>query len=362
MARHGERLTDAMLTKLSVPAKGAVIHTDQTLTGFGVRVTKGGVRTFVLTYGRERRRLSIGRVGVISLADARKEAKRYLASETLGKRSTRSIRWEAGVKEYLAEVERKRKSITYKGYKDFLGRFSFPGLLTEIHPQDITRKLERLSKYPTTEHHAFATLRQFFNWAYRKNYIDVSPMARMQQSKAPKSRDRVLTDEELGKIWKACGEDNFGRLVKVLILTGQRRGEICKLTPADISEGRARLQETKNGKPHVFPASPVVLRLVQGGVVWGGFSKSKAELDERSGVSGWVLHDLRRSFASGLAAQGTSVVVTEKLLNHTSGSLRGVAGIYNRFEYWNEMKAAMEAWEKKVLTFTQEAPLAQATA
>jgi integrase len=81
---------------------------------------------------------------------------------------------------------------------------------------------------------------------------------------------------------------------------------------------------------------------------WTGFSKSKAALDEKSGVTGWRLHDLRRTFASGLASQGVAMPVVEKLLNHVSGSFRGVAGIYQRYDFQPEMREAMEKWEAHV--------------
>lgn len=350
MTRY-ERLTDTVVLKLPPPVKGAVVFTDKSVTGFGVRVTARGVRTFVLTYGRERRRISIGRVGRISLSEARSEAKRYLASETLGKRSCRSVRWQAGVDEYLEEVERNRKERTHKDYKDFLARFDFPGLLTDIHPQDIARKLGKLDKTPTTKLHAFAVLRQFFNWAYRKHYVETSPMARMQQPKTPASRERVLTDEELGKVWRACGEDNFGRLVKCLVLTGQRRGELSsgeKFVEGEVLVIPASL--AKNGREHRVPLTPLARELLEKGTTWGGFSKSKVALDKASGVTGWSLHDLRRTFASGLAAQGVALPTIERLLNHVSGSFRGIVSVYQRYDFQPEMRESLERWEKKVLT------------
>jgi integrase len=357
LLRHGTKLTDQLLLKLPLPAKGAVIHADQTLTGFGVRVTAGGVRTFVLTYGRERRRISIGRVGVISLSDARKEAKRYLASETLGKRSCRSVRWKAGVEEYLAEVEQNRKPRTHKDYKRLLGRFDFPGLLTDIHPQDVVRKLDKLLKFPAEKLHAFAALRQFFNWAYRKHYLEVSPMARMQQPKTPVSRDRVLTDDEMKKIWNACGDDTFGRVVKLLILTGMRRGEVSAMSANMIGDGCIILpgEVTKNGRDLVLPITETMKPLLVFPLKWGGWSKSKTALDERSGVKGWRLHDLRRTFRTGMGSLRVPPHIGERLVNHIS-AMTDVEAIYDRFKYLEEKREALEKWSAHVLAITQEAP------
>ena len=350
------RLTDLQLPKLPVPKSGAVIYPDE-LTGFGVRVSRGGTRTFVLTYGRERRRVSIGRVGIISLAEARKSAKEYLAQETLGKRSTLSIRWQSGVAEYLAEVQRTRKSRTHRDYKRLLAKFNFPGLLIDIHPQDVLRKLDRLADTPSEQLHAFAVLRQFFNWAYRKHYLNEHPMNRMKQPATQPSRERILTDEELGKVWKASGDDAYGRLVKLLILTGQRRGEVSAITKDMMGEDTLTLPAslTKNGRIHTIPFTTLMKEIAAGGLTWGGFSKSKAQLDERSGVTGWTLHDLRRTCASGLASMGVALPTIEKLLNHVSGSsFGGVAGVYQRYNFLPEMRAALTKWESQVVLLTSK--------
>jgi len=181
---------------------------------------------------------------------------------------------------------------------------------------------------------------------------------------APKSvsRSRVLTDDELRRVWVAIDEcGTFGAIVKLLILTGQRRGETAALQSSWIKIDAITLPKeiTKNGREHTFPigtmaASLLAERSTSGGLFlarwrqtnFSGWSKSKAALDKLSGVSGWTLHDLRRTFATNLAALGTPIHVTERLLNHVSGTQSGIVAVYQRHSYMPEMRKAVEAWER----------------
>jgi len=186
----------------------------------------------------------------------------------------------------------------------------------------------------------------------------------MQSGHRYRPRERVLTNAELRRVWNAAGDGNYGSIVKLLILTGQRVGEISKLWPGMIGEDTVTLpaEGTKNGRIHTFPVgqtAQTILRRSRGRVFlfpargkptapFNGFSKGKANLDKASGVSEWTLHDLRRTFATGLASLGVSLPVVEKLLNHVSGSFAGVVGVYQRHSYDKEMRAAMELWEQEV--------------
>ncbi len=133
------KLTDITIRSLKAPRTGAVIYHDQSLAGFGVRISEGGTKSFVLTYGPRRRRETIGRVGVISLQDARKEAKRLLAEYTLGKQKPVSITWRAAVDEYLKECEKRLRPGTYQSYKRHLNRqFRLGDTLTRTNEHQST--------------------------------------------------------------------------------------------------------------------------------------------------------------------------------------------------------------------------------
>ena len=311
-------------------------------------------------------------MGVVGLQEARAEAKRRLAEYTLGKHRPRAVSWTTALSQYLAEVEEKRRKSTHNEYERILNKYFRFGdtRMSEIGANDLHRDLDKIK---SSEHfHAYITLRAFIRWAHRKHYLDKNPMERMQRPEPSKPRARILTDEELKRIWTAAGDGHFGNIVKLLILTGQRRGEISKLTAAMIKDNSITFPTwlTKNGREHTFPIGLISKSMLpkslrqdrpdrflfpartsnQLQTPFNGFSKSKSVLDKRSSVSNWTLHDLRRTFASGLAAQGVSLPVIERILNHVSGSFGGIVGVYQRYDFFPEMKAAVEKWEGHLLT------------
>jgi integrase len=366
------RLTDLSIKTLEAPEKGAIVYPDSVLTGFGVRISEGGTKSFVLTHGKLRKRETIGRVGVLTLQDARTEAKRRLAEYTLGKTVPRPVAWNMAVTIYLEEVRRRLKPRTHADYKRFLGKYFRFGELavSEVTPDDIQTRLARLAGTPVEQHHAFVVVRTFLRWAHRKHYLNANPMERMQSGYRYRPRERVLSNDELSEVWNAAGDTTYGSIVKLLILTGQRVGEISKLTPAMIGKDTITLpaENTKNGRTHRFPVGQMARTILCRGnsrtylfpargkpsFPFNGFSKGKANLDKTTGVLDWTLHDLRRTFATGLASLGVSLPVVEKLLNHVSGSFAGIVGVYQRHSYDNEMRAAMELWEHEVNRIVRE--------
>lgn len=360
------RLTDITIRSLKAPVQGAVIFPDDLIPGFGVRVSEGGTKSFVLTHGPRRERETLGRVGVVSLQEARAEAKRRLAEYTLGKTKPRTTSWNVALEEYLAEVAANCKPRTLADYQYFLiNRFRYGTTkLSELSPHDLHKSLDRFAKTPAEQRHAFVVLRAFLRWAHRKHYLDINPMERMQAPHPYVPRERVLTDEELKRVWNAARDDTFGKIVKLLMLTGQRRGEITGLTGDMVGENSITLPSllTKNSRQHTFPLGTMAKALLnppQPSKVllfpalgkqtpFNGWSKSKPKLDQRSGVSDWVLHDLRRTFASNLASIGVQLPVIERMLNHISGSFSGIVGVYQRYDFFPEMQDAITRWEEHV--------------
>ncbi|HEY7978080.1 MAG TPA: integrase family protein, partial [Rhizomicrobium sp.] len=260
------RLTDMSIRALETPQKGAVIFGDDLVPGFGVRVSEGGTKSFVLTHGVRRQRETIGRVGILSLQEARGEAKRRLAAYTLGKERLKAVAWNSGLQTYLKEVERRCKYLTHSNYNYVLKRHFKYGetALDQISPHDITKSLDRLARTPAEQQRAYVVLRAFLRWAHRKHLIDKNPMERMQEPRAYRARERVLTNDELRIVWRNAGDDTFGHIVKLLILTGQRRGEITNLTPEMLRGDRLTLPSwlTKNSREHTIPIGSVAQTLL----------------------------------------------------------------------------------------------------
>ena len=358
------RLTDRTLRALKTPDAGAVIYHDDLIPGFGVRVSEGGTRSFVLTYGPRRQRETLGRVGILGLSEARGEAKRRLAEYTLGRSQPRAISWSDALDEYLAQMKSALRWRTHADYGYILKRHFRYGAtrLSEVSPHELQNSIDKLAGTPAMQQRAFVVLRTFIRWAHRKHYFEQNPMERMKAPHPYVPRERVLTDDELHRIWNAAGNDAFGRIVKLLILTGQRRGEIAALTAAMVGPNTIMLPATltKNGRSHIIPLGACAKELLGHArranacyfpargrkTPFNGFSKSKGKLDKRCGVSNWTLHDLRRTYASGLAALGVELPVIERLLNHVSGTFGGIVGVYQRYNFMPEMMAAVAAWEK----------------
>ena len=342
------RLTDISVSALRAPERGQKTYRDDTLPGFGVRVSQGGSKAFVLMHGTDRRRTTIGRYPTITLHEARYEAKRLLAEETLGKHRPKRLRFEVALEQFAAShLKQKNKPSTAKGTEALI-RNHFPSLkgkvLEDIRTDDITRATDRLlaKGRPGSANHAFTAVKTFLRWCVRRRYLPHSPMEGLEMPARPGTRDLVLSDTELARILTVAREaGTFGTFVLVLALTGQRRGEIASLHNSWIDQdGKQAITwpktMTKNKREHTIPIGPLVSEIVAtlpkedllfpavgSDQPLSGFSKAKAALDaklhERFGdFERWQLHDLRRTFSTGLARLGVLPHVKETLLNHAS--------------------------------------------
>lgn len=195
-------------------------------------------------------------------------------------------------------------------------------------------------------------MRTFFRWCIKRGLIVASPIALMDPPTTAKSRERVLTDAELAAVYRSAVSQQFtgGKIVQLLLLTGQRRGEIAALRAEWINRDNKTItlpsDITKNGRLHTFPYGILTGAVLEGLPTNGflfpargtegerphnGWSKLKKSVNPD--IIDWTLHDLRRTFATNLAALDIPPHVIERFLNHASGTISGVAAIYNRFSY-----------------------------
>src|SRR5262249_18818644 len=199
-----------------------------------------------------------------------------------------------------------------------------------------------------------------YNWAIKRGTVETNPFTGLPVAPTTR-RERVLTDDELAAVWRSTGDPGpYNGIVQMLILTGQRRAEVGGMTWAEISEDLSTwtipASRAKNGATHIVPLSPPAQDLLHGvhklgelvfpgpRAPFNGWAKAKAGVDQRSGVTNWRLHDLRRTVATGLQRLGVRLEVTEQILNHVSGSRAGIVGIYQRHDFAAEKRAAIEAW------------------
>jgi integrase len=244
--------------------------------------------------------------------------------------------------------------------------------LTDITKRDVVAILDAIVARgsPGSANHALSAIRKFFNWCVQRGMLDISPCFGVQNPARNGKRERVLTDEELAAVWRAAATDEFpvAQIVHLLILTGQRRGEVAGLRWPDLNlethEWSLPAALTKANRAHVVPLSPQARRIIMSapkihdtylfparGVddqAFAGFNKAKQRIDAVCGFTDWTLHDLRRTAATGMARLRTPPHVIERVLNHASGIFAGVAGVYNRFDYLTEMRTALESWAAHV--------------
>lgn len=371
------KLTDLSIKALKSPPNGAQIHYDDTLPGFGVRVSQAGTKSFVLTHGVRRTRETIGRVGIISLSEARGEAKRRCAEYTLGKHKPRAISFEKAKQEFLDTKKVKCKAKTVEGYEDFLSYYRFGAThLPDITDVQLQRDVEKI-KAKVQRYNSFVVLRTFFRWAYRKHYIDHNPVDRMEPPKAPKPRKRVLTPEELANvlITALASSTPFHSIVALLLLSGQRRSEVGGLQWEwiDLSQKLITIpgEFVKNGEDHCFPIGDMAVKVLrnQGGQTqyvfpararkneevtsFNGWSKAKAQFDLQCPIPHWTLHDLRRTLRTTWAELGVLEEVAEKYINHISGKHSGLGRTYNRARYIEPMRNAVKSWEEYLQTLPE---------
>lgn len=378
-----QAFTDLMLRKLTSGGADRIEVWDSRMPAFGLRVSAAGTKTFILMY-RHRgvlRRLSLGRYPVLSLADAREKAADALRQVTRGEDPTLtehapddpSFQFATVVERF---VERhcavQNKASTAKETerllrKHFVGAWGKRDVrdIRQAHVNEILDALIEADK-PSEANHALGVIKTLFQWCVDRDMIAVSPCMKVKKPAKHGSRARVLSEGELAAVWGALDAEGypFGPMVKLLILTAQRRGEVTQMRWSQIDR-KARTwlipaELSKNGREHLLPLSTHAMAVLDAlprnhedllfpargndEAVFSGFTRAKNRLDKTAGVTDWTLHDLRRTAATFLGKLKTPPHVIERVLNHISGSFAGVAGVYNRHPYFDEMRQALELW------------------
>jgi integrase len=383
------RLDNRTVAKLSrPPGKADHIEWDDDLTGFGFRLRAAAHgqktrRSWIAQYrakGRTRRIL-IGSAETVTAEQARAAARVILAKVQLGgdpqgeKVSARlklAQTLHSVASDYLEARKADLRPASFRVTKLYLsGRAYFGPLhavgIGEIGRADVAARLGAIAKNSgtVTASRARSALSSMFAWAMGEGLCDSNPVINTNRPSDSVPRDRVLSDAEIAEIWAASGDDNYGKIIKLLLLTGARRQEIGGLrwSELDLDKGLWSLpkERAKNGRALLLPLPQVALdiiatvpervsrdhlfgaRATSGFTYWG---LRKSELDARltGQVTPWKLHDLRRTCATRMADLGVQPHVIESILNHYSGFRSGVSGTYNRSPYEREMRVALVLW------------------
>lgn len=376
------RLTNQSVAALKVPeGKDYILVFDDDLAGFGMKANAGGSRVWVVQYRNavgQTKRETLGKVGLLSATDARRAAAERLARVRLGadpsaereaERKRAAVTVLSKIEAYLDDLKPRVRAKGLGESTYYLQKAWAPLHRTPVDAVTRAQVAERLGEIskgsgPHAANRARTTLSSFFTWLIAVGAAESNPVVGTRKPIKEERRQRVLRPEEIQAILRALPEGDFGRIVRLLLLSAQRRDEVAEMTWAeiDLAAGIWHLPEerTKNSLPHDVPLSHAALSilvdapriegrdLVFGSGVGGfqGFTRAKAALDKASGVIGWRLHDLRRTAATGMGNLGILPHVVEAVLNHISGTKAGVAGVYNYALYNPEKRAALDLWAR----------------
>jgi integrase len=382
------KLTAKTVAALKLAGKTDLIVFDAALPGFGyrLRIGAGGklLRSWIVQYRRAgtSRRLLLGSAEVLGAEQARVMAKKVLGriangedpqADRLERRDKDRVSLRSMADEYLMEKALRVRARTLGENRRYLAGDYFRPLhsmpIDTVTRRDVAARLVAI----TREHGSVAAARArsvlmaFYVWALQSGLVEANPVIGTAKPKDGKPRERVLSDDELAAIWKACADDDYGRVIRLLILLGARRNEIGGMAWRELELERGRwtlpASRSKNGRAHTLPLLPTALAIIAGvprmasrerlfgeraGAGFTSWARNKAELDARSRVHGWTVHDIRRSVATRMADIGIAPHIIEQILNHQSGHKAGPAGIYNRSSYEREVKAALALWEDHI--------------
>jgi integrase len=384
-------LTMALARSLPGPEGGKddKLHFDDDVRGLTLRVRKSGGRSWLLQYrvSGKPQRITLGAIDVIDIAKARILARDLIAGVRFGRDPAREKRdararaeetFQALVQKFLERVEKQRRPPSFAHTKRHLEKhFSafHPLPVTEISRRMVERRISELEHVngAYAARSARSSLNGFFAWAVRADYLEANPVINTNTPIIGQARERVLSDEELKRIWLALGDNLHGKIVKLLILTGARRTEIGGLAWAEIDFERALIslaaRRTKNGRPHLIPLSPAALAILrsctrpgpllftQKATTFREWHAYKIKLDQRlvdgggEPMSHWTYHDFRRSISTSLHERfNFPPHIVEAILGHVSGCKTGVAATYNKSVYLDERRRALTRWADHIMS------------
>lgn len=385
------KFTKDAVAALTMPSgKTDHIEWDTDIPGFGVRL-RGERKSWVAQYRTKtglQRRESLGDVRKVTLDDARKIARHRFAEVELGhdpaaervqaKTAAKAVRLTLRVvaDRYLAAKTDVVRARTYGQAKLHLTGPHWKPLhdrpIEDIARADIAARLQEIAKEHgrTAASRARSNLSAMFGWAMREGLCDANPtISTNDPAEGIKPRERTLNDTELRVVWRACHDDDFGRIIRLLVLTGCRREEIGQLQwrELDLDSGVLTIPgtRTKNHRTHALTLPPLALDILRAvprrpdrdyvfgrdGQGFGGWSFATMVLTTRivaaegKPLPHFVLHDLRRTMRTGLGKLGVAPHIAELTINHAR---KGIEATYDKYAYEREIKTALALWAAHV--------------
>lgn len=332
-------------TDLKVRALGEGLYFDDSTPSFGIRIGKTR-KTWLILKGTNRTKVRLGFYPAVSLAEARRKALMALGSPH---HPIASPAFPVALDEFLAQ-DRWKARTKYEITRSLRRHFPWTKPIDKISHRDILAVIDGI-KAKSEAAHALKDIRTFFNWCVPR-YLAQSPCAGLRVSSSYTPRSRLLTDDEIARIWRAADSmRGYGTQVQLLIATGQRANQIITLQDHFVDAGKMVITfpaaVMKGNRNHVIPYGQLAAALLQRTETrpTSYQGKKKAELDALSGVAGWVLHDIRRYYSSTQRRIKTPIDITEALLSHLSGSRSEIQRIYDLYDRIDDMRTAVHKYE-----------------
>lgn len=380
-----KKLTPKLIDNLPLPVGKRYEVRDELVVGLVVRVSASGRKVWYMACrirGRARR-IKIGTYPILSLADAREKARALLRDVQLGKfdEDQRDTPTFGEIVPQFIELYAKPRNRSWKSTERVLTKFAELNHkpINEMRRGHVVSILDSMTAAGTTvgANRALAAIKKLLAWCVDRGTIEINPVAGLKAPAKEVSRDRVLTDDEIRAYWTVAEMEGFPftQFAQVLLLTGQRRGEVAGMCWSEIDFERQvwtiPAKRAKNATQHAVPLAPFVVDILKslprffysdlvftttGKTPISGFGRLKRRLNTGVPGDGWRLHDLRRTVATNMALAGTQPHIIEAVLNHKSGIVSGVAAVYNRHAYLDEKREALDAWSAQVIRLTRKLP------
>ena len=375
-----QALTSKSLDALKPQEKRYEVH-DIYCPGMSVRVSAKGQKVFTVKfrYGLAQKRMKLGTYPRISLATAREKAIDVMRQVDEGidptkRRRSVDMKVETVCGEFIRLHAQARNRSWYEAERilnrEFVGTFGQRDI-RDINRFDVLEIMDaavaRGAAYQANR--ILAHVRKLFNWCIERGILEANPIIGLKAPTKETSRDRVLTDDEVIRLLRACRNEAypFRQFVPMLLASSQRRSEVAQMRWSEIDLVAKRwmipAERCKNGKAHVVPLSTYAVTLLQEVPRFldcdyvftttrkspvGGFSKLVRRVTNEAQLPNWRLHDLRRTAASQMGDAGVAPQVIQKILNHSSGPVSGIAAIYIRSKFSEEKQSALEAWGERL--------------
>jgi integrase len=352
--------TDIAVRNLKPQAK-QVSYWDASLPNFGCRVNPKGTVTFNVLLGRERRRVKIGNYPAMTIAMARKRAAELLSAPMTTKDT---ITWPQARQLFYDHHLKTIRARTGTEYTYVLNNLPLTLPLRDITPTHIHTHLKDL--HSTTARNRFTIIKVFLKWCVHNGHLDINPLKKSPYRGQP--RERLLTDDEIKKIWRASYKlEDFGVICRLLILTGQRKSQIASLqrdwiTPDTITFPASIM---KSGKAHTIPTTKLIkehlhkrtplLFPTHTGTPFNTFARRTNELRQLVDIPPFVLHNFRAYFSSTCARLGIPIDVTEMILDHRTGSRSIIQRTYDLWDRAPAIKAAMDTYNDHIYRLLYQA-------